>query len=32
MDNDVQQKWMHAIPKEQNVGERISLTFRHIIK
>ena len=32
MDNDVQQKWMHAIPKEVNVGERISLTFRKIIK
>lgn len=32
MDNDVQQKWMHAIPKETNVGERISLTFRKIIK
>ena len=31
MDNNVQQNWMHAIPKESNVGERISLTFRHII-
>lgn len=32
MNNDVQQKWMHAIPKETNVGERISLTFRKIIE
>ena len=32
MDKDVQQKWMHAIPKESGVGERISLTFRHILK
>ena len=32
MDNEVQQKWMHAILKEQNVKERMSLTFRHIIK
>ncbi|MGK7897709.1 MAG: alpha-ketoglutarate-dependent dioxygenase AlkB [Xenococcus sp. (in: cyanobacteria)] len=32
MDKDVQQKWMHSIPKEKDVGERISLTFRQIIK
>lgn len=32
MDNDVQEKWLHAIPKEQGVGGRISLTFRHIVK
>ena len=32
MDNEVQQKWMHAILREKNIGERISLTFRHIIK
>ena len=32
MDNEVQDQWMHAIPKECGVGERISLTFRHIIK
>ena len=32
MDERVQRKWMHAIPKETNVGERISLTFRKIIK
>ena len=32
MDNDVQEKWMHAIPKEKNVGERISLTLRKIVK
>jgi alkylated DNA repair dioxygenase AlkB len=32
MDKPVQDEWMHAIPKEKNVGERISLTFRYIIK
>ena len=32
MGNEVQVKWMHAILKESNVGSRISLTFRHIIK
>jgi alkylated DNA repair dioxygenase AlkB len=32
MDNDVQQNWMHAIPKEFAVEERISLTLRRIIK
>ena len=32
MDDVVQNKWLHAIPKADGVGERISLTFRHIIK
>ena len=32
MDDAVQSKWLHAIPKAPGVGERISLTFRHIIK
>lgn len=32
MDEKVQQNWLHAIPKENGVGSRISLTFRHIIK
>jgi len=32
MDDQVQQNWLHAIPKEHGVGSRISLTFRHIIK
>ena len=32
MDDLVQQHWMHAIPKEKDSGERISLTFRNIIK
>ncbi|WP_020405636.1 alpha-ketoglutarate-dependent dioxygenase AlkB [Hahella ganghwensis] len=32
MDNDIQKHWMHAIKKEENVGARISLTFRHIVK
>ena len=32
MNNEVQEKWMHAIPKAPGIGERISLTFRHIIK
>jgi len=32
MDNEVQEKWMHAIPRAPGIGERISLTFRHIIK
>ncbi|MFC3150056.1 alpha-ketoglutarate-dependent dioxygenase AlkB family protein [Litoribrevibacter euphylliae] len=32
MNDEVQEKWMHAIPKQKGVGERISLTFRHIIK
>ena len=32
MNDAVQQEWLHAIPKQEGVGERISLTFRHIIK
>ena len=32
MDDLVQQKWLHAIPKSPLNGERISLTFRHIVK
>ncbi|MFZ1389940.1 MAG: alpha-ketoglutarate-dependent dioxygenase AlkB [Thiolinea sp.] len=32
MNDMVQQEWLHAIPKQAGVGERISLTFRHIIK
>lgn len=32
MDELVQQNWLHAIPKSLSNGERISLTFRHIIK
>ena len=32
MNDDVQKRWMHAIPKSPESGERISLTFRHIIK
>ena len=32
MERKVQDYWMHAIPKQNSVGERISLTFRHIIK
>lgn len=32
MDNSVQENWLHAIPKEAGVGERISLTFRKIVK
>ena len=32
MSDDVQQHWLHAIPKAADVGERISLTFRQIIK
>jgi alkylated DNA repair dioxygenase AlkB len=32
MDKRVQDEWMHAIPKENGIGERISLTFRNIIK
>lgn len=31
MDKQVQDDWLHAIPKQKDVGERISLTFRHII-
>lgn len=32
MGSELQQHWTHAILKEKNVGSRISLTFRHIIK
>ena len=32
MDDHVQQDWTHAILKEADIGARISLTFRHIIK
>ena len=32
MSKDIQGNWMHAIPKERDVGERISLTFRLILK
>jgi len=32
MADSVQEDWMHAIPKASGIGERISLTFRHIIK
>ena len=31
MDKLIQEKWMHAIPKQNNAGERISLTFRYIV-
>jgi len=32
MDKLVQDEWLHAIPKAINIGIRISLTFRNIIK
>lgn len=32
MDDRVQEHWMHAIPKQEEAGERISLSFRHIVK
>lgn len=32
MSQEMQEHWLHAIPKVENVGERISLTFRKIIK
>lgn len=32
MTQEMQAHWLHAILKEQGVGERISLTFRHILK
>jgi alkylated DNA repair dioxygenase AlkB len=32
MDKQIQDEWMHAIPKEIGTGQRISLTFRYIIK
>ncbi|RFZ95420.1 alpha-ketoglutarate-dependent dioxygenase AlkB [Mucilaginibacter conchicola] len=31
MDQDVQAKWLHAIPKSDDVQPRISLTFRKIL-
>jgi hypothetical protein len=30
MSNRLQEEWLHAIPKQDGVGERISLTFRRI--
>lgn len=30
MSGEIQQAWLHAIPKEEGAGERISLTFRKI--
>ena len=32
MDQNIQDEWVHAIPKQAGVGERISLTFRLIVK
>jgi alkylated DNA repair dioxygenase AlkB len=32
MSQEMQENWLHAIPKVENAGERISLTFRKIIK
>ena len=32
MTDELQQEWQHAIPAHKGVGERISLTFRHILK
>ncbi|ALV04768.1 2-oxoglutarate-Fe(II)-dependent oxygenase superfamily protein [Roseateles depolymerans] len=32
MTKQIQDHWLHAIPKAQNAGERISLTFRSIVK
>ena len=32
MGKDVQDKWLHAIPVDEQAGARISLTFREIIK
>lgn len=31
MSNEIQNKWMHSIPKQVNSTERISLTFRSVI-
>ena len=31
MDKAVQDSWMHAIPKQNGAGERISLSFRYIV-
>jgi hypothetical protein len=30
MPNEVQSEWLHAIPKIEGVGPRISLTFRRL--
>lgn len=32
MSQEMQTEWLHAIPKAEGSGERISLTFRHILK
>lgn len=32
MSQEMQAEWLHAIPKAEGCGERISLTFRHILK
>ncbi|MEK7483115.1 MAG: alpha-ketoglutarate-dependent dioxygenase AlkB, partial [Planctomycetota bacterium] len=32
MSTQIQKDWVHAIPKQINAGERISLTFRAISK
>jgi alkylated DNA repair dioxygenase AlkB len=32
MSDEIQQEWLHAIPKTENAGERISLTFRAIVE
>lgn len=32
MSASVQEEWLHAIPKERGAGERISLTFRKILR
>lgn len=32
MTKQIQDHWLHAIPKAENAGERISLTFRVIVK
>jgi len=32
MSNEVQDRWLHAIPKVDGVGPRISMTFRAIVK
>jgi alkylated DNA repair dioxygenase AlkB len=32
MSKELQSLWLHAIPKAESAGPRISVTFRHIIK
>lgn len=32
MGKDVQEEWLHAIPKQLNAGERVSLTFRQLVE